>query len=223
MHEDVPEIAHSLGNAKKQGIIVMASASNVGANYPITFPARLKNTVFCVGSADGKGSPSVFNPPFMGEEKFSALGEAVKGARFIQENADYPSDEVLSVRRDGTSTAVPVAAGIAAFLIDYVQQFMDRGKGDENYENIRKLFIKMSEATVEQSYRYLAPWYLFGAGKNPRELIKNVLSKPAGMISSTTTCQLTVQFWIKDGVQKVCWVRAQVLAQFSSYKIINCD
>jgi len=169
MREDIPSLAHALVSAKKKGIVLLASASNEGANYPITFPARLKNVVFCIGAADGKGNSSAFNPPFLGEEKYSALGEAVTGASLDQ---GY-------VRKDGTSTATPVAAGIVAILIDFSRQFMDLETA-EIYEFLRKLFIKMSEGTVEQTYRYLAPWYLFGAGKDTKEIIRTTCAKPAG-------------------------------------------
>ena len=169
IREDIPLLADVFQTAKKKGIIILASASNEGANRPITFPARLKNTVFCIGAADGKGYASPFNPPFLGEEKYSALGEAVIGAS--------PGNKY--VRKDGTSTATPIAAGIVAILVDFTRQFMDVAKGSENYERIRRLFIKMSEATVEQPYRYLAPQSFFGAGKNSREIIKLICETPA--------------------------------------------
>ena len=170
IRDDVPILTDIFGKAKKKGVLILASASNNGANHPITFPARLKNTVFCIGAADGKGNASAFNPPFLGEEKYSALGEAVLGA----------SQQNTYVRKDGTSTATPVAAGIAAMLVDFMRQFMDPPRGAENYERIRKLFIIMSAATVEQSYRYLAPWYIFGAGKDSKEIVKSICEKPAG-------------------------------------------
>jgi Subtilase family len=153
------------------GVIILASASNQGANHPITFPARLKNIVFCIGAADGKGNPAAFNPPFIGEEKYSALGEAVLGA--------VPGNQYR--RKDGTSTATPIAAGIAAVLIDFTRQFMDMPKGPDIYQTMRKLFIKMSEATVEQSYRYLAPWYLINPEQDSRKVIKAICENPVGM------------------------------------------
>ena len=78
MQKDVPIIATALNRALKEGILIFVSASNSGENDPITFPARLHG-FFCIGSADGLGAPSPFNPPFEGEEKYSALGEVVSG------------------------------------------------------------------------------------------------------------------------------------------------
>ena len=65
MNDDVPVIAKVLDKAHAQGILVFASASNQGANDSIAFPARLRN-VFCIGAADGKGSPAAFNHRFLG-------------------------------------------------------------------------------------------------------------------------------------------------------------
>lgn len=178
--EDVPSISTALNEALKAGILIFASASNAGANYPVTFPARLHG-VFCIGSADGFGHPSTFNPPFEGEEKYSALGEAVSGAcpKQLSDQLGYDAG-TQTIRRDGTSTATPIAAGIAALFIDYAWQFMD-GNAAWTYENIRKLFTRMSKATYGKDYRYLAPWSIFGAERDPRTDIKNMLATPIGM------------------------------------------
>jgi subtilisin family serine protease len=174
--DDPLSVVEALNEARKQGIIILASASNEGANHTISFPARLNN-VFCIGSADGKGSRSSFSPPFIGEEKYSVLGEEVLGASPSQEGEELARGYS---RRSGTSTAVIIAAGIAALLIDYTRQFMERGKGADNWDNLRKIFIKMSEATAEESYRYLAPRYLFETSKDVKAVIKSVLKRPAG-------------------------------------------
>jgi hypothetical protein len=126
------------------------------------------------------GTQSDFSPPFQGEEKYSTLGEAVSGAslkRFDEMPGYNPVTQ--RIRRDGTSTAAAIAAGIAALFIDYTWQFMD-GNRVHNYESIRKLFAAMSKATIRKDYRYLAPWTVFGAGKDPREDIKKIISTPLG-------------------------------------------
>jgi subtilisin family serine protease len=171
-------VVEALNRARRQGIIILASASNEGANNSIAFPARLEKCV-CIGSADGKGSRSSFSPPFIGEEKYSALGEAVRGAWRVQKDGEI--ERGTYIRKSGTSTAVAISAGIVACLIDYTRQFTQRGKGADNWDNLRKIFIKMSEATAEEPYRYLAPKYLFGASKDMKGLIKSILRGPLGM------------------------------------------
>lgn len=178
MRDDPQSIVEALNEARKRGCIILASASNEGANHAITFPAKLDN-VFCIGSADGKGCRSSFSPPFIGEEKYSALGEAVLGACVLP---DGEAEGDCYSRRSGTSTAVAIATGIVALLIDYTRQFTGRGKGADNWDNLRKLFIKMSEATAEEPYRFLAPKYLFDTSKDVKDLIKSVIRQPAGII-----------------------------------------
>lgn len=184
MTNDVPSIVKALGRAIEKGILIFASASNSGANDPITFPARLQG-IFCIGSADGVGAQSNFNPPSEDEEKYCALGEAVQGAcpADLSQEPGYNATEG-TIRRDGTSISTPIAAGIAALLIDYTWQFMN-GKGAQTYENMRKLFIEMSKSTVRKDYRYLAPWSLFEQRNDPKSYISAVLSGPAGKISAS--------------------------------------
>jgi hypothetical protein len=177
--KDSPSIATVVHTATKRGILIFASASNRRAADATAFSTRYPST-FCIGAADGLGAPSTFNPPCDGEETYSALGEAVMGAYPAHCLLRESGTPELWIRRDGTSIATPVAAGIAALLIDYTWQFMDRGNGAESYENMRKLLIEMSKSTVGKDYRYLAPWYLFEAGKQPRAYIKRILSAPPG-------------------------------------------
>jgi hypothetical protein len=167
------------------------------------------------------GYPSTFNPPFQGEEKYSALGEAVSGAcpRHLSDQPTYDAG-TQTIRRDGTSTATPIAVGIAALFIDYAWQFMD-GNAAWTYENIRKLFIHMSKATFGKDYRNLVPWSLFGAGREPRTDIKNMLVMPLGMKLPREAKQYTNDFQskISVGLMRVPWVQIQV----KSVDIVLCN
>jgi subtilisin family serine protease len=169
MKRDIPVIGSSIKEAIRRGILIFACASNGGANYSITFPARLPR-VFCIGSADGLGTQSDFSPPFPGEEKFSALGEAVLGAR---------SGTDGEIRSDGTSISTPIAAGLAALLIQYTRQFTPKGQGAETYENMRKLFFAISKSTEGKDYRYLGIGILFETG-DAEARIKRILTSPLG-------------------------------------------
>ena len=123
---------------------------------------------------------SPFSPPSSGENKYSALGEAVLGACPVARGSSPSFDNTRTIRRDGTSSATPIAAGIAAFLLDYCQQSIHIDRKDR-YEVIRKLFDEMSGATEGQNYRNLAPSYMFGAGRQPNEFVKEVLARRPGI------------------------------------------
>ena len=62
-----------LKKAIDNGEIILAAAGNEGTNFDIPVPAVMDN-VFCIGSAQGKGHPSGFNPPH-DIENYCALGK----------------------------------------------------------------------------------------------------------------------------------------------------
>lgn len=199
LDDDIPEITEAVNKAYNKGIVILASASNRGANDLITFPVRLRN-VFCIGASDGKGGISSFNPPFVGVEKYSALGEAVYGADVLTTSVSgtfdqrNPTTHSTFTRRTGTSTATPIAAGIAAVFLDYTRQFTDAVKGPDNFARVRKLFIEMSKASVNLPYRYLVPWSLFDPTFNSqkcRQAIQDILQRAPGihcLYSGLTSC-----------------------------------
>jgi Subtilase family len=152
---EVGSIAESLKKAYDKGIILLASASNRGRNHPITFPAN-QDYVFCIGATDTLGNRSKFVNPETNarKEKFATLGEAVSGCP--NSNPDSHSGQL----RDGTSTATPIAAGIATLTLRLLRQIPLSQPGPENWNTMRKMFLAMSEPTAGSSYRYLTPWFL---------------------------------------------------------------
>src|SRR5437773_3440557 len=100
MREESKPIREAIIKARRNDVIILASASNEGLNTPITFPANIGHpNVFCIGAADATGTRSNFSPPSKGFEKFSAVGEAVMGATFDK----YVIPSFVTTRRDGTS------------------------------------------------------------------------------------------------------------------------
>jgi hypothetical protein len=70
--------------------------------------------------------------------------------------------EYATERKDGTSSATPIAAGIAALFIEYSHR---NGLGDAgSHESMLKLFSAMS-AESGDTYRLLRPWTLLEEGK----------------------------------------------------------
>ena len=176
----------AINEAYVKGIVIIASASNEGGNAPqIAFPARMTR-VICVGSADGDGFQSTFSPSFQRTEKYSAVGEKVSGFDIIDPKialrlkpAERENHRTIR-RRTGSSTAAPVAAGVAALFLDIIRQVVDFAQDEENTLRIRKFFLAMSSASVKQNYRFLAPLTLFTAEKQPLEIVEEILKAPLG-------------------------------------------
>jgi Subtilase family len=171
MYDNIASIEKAIKRAVANGILVFAAAANHGANGEIAFPARM-SCVFCIGAADGEGVPAGFNPPYREVEKYSTLGIAVNGAISGTKNG-YE-------RRQGTSTATPIAAGIAALFLESLRE-IDNVDTSIIRRTMRNLFRAMSPATTRETYRYLSPWTLI-KHKSLQEAIEHINEHPPGII-----------------------------------------
>jgi len=84
----------------------------------------------------------------------------------------------------GSSIAVPVAVGIAANMLEYITQIMDRQSLDATLI-MQKVFLAMSGATRGENYRNLVPWDLFKHDKaeNEQRMKQIVEENPGTFIS----------------------------------------
>jgi hypothetical protein len=131
-----------------------------------------------------RGRASEFNPPHRNvREKYSALGEEVVGA-FFRGSLDGAVHEERQAR-SGSSIAVPVAAGIAANMLEYITQMTDRPQGLDTTHVMRRLFLAMSGATRGENYRNLVPWDLFkhDEAENRRRMRQILVEEPGTFIS----------------------------------------
>jgi hypothetical protein len=153
-----PQIESALHNAHKKNIVILAAAANHGRMNQIAFPARLRDYVICIGAARGDGLIARFtaeDPLFQG---FTAPGIGVCGAS-VRRISSWRGD--MTERKDGTSSATPIAAGVAALFIEYCRR---KGLGEAgSHENMLKLFSAMSAETGD-TYRMLRPWTLIDEG-----------------------------------------------------------
>lgn len=155
-------------------MVVVAAAGNHGVDRPhIAFPASMRN-VICMRAMDGEGKDCSFNAwgQNAGDDYFHTLGEEVLSmwTTYVQ----HPSGPfVLEKRASGTSVATPVAAGIAALILDFVRQrdlhdqrkFLAEARkiiSNSPSEKMRVIFHAMSpkKEGAGAQWRYLAPWRL---------------------------------------------------------------
>lgn len=152
-------IQRAIGKAYSASILIFCAACNGGGNTSIAYPAN-QNEVICVNSANGLGIPSEYNPGEAQEGRdLCALGEAVKSS--------WP--KLQQQRKSGTSIATPIAAALAAVVLDYFRQNMP----DSDEFMVSKLQMRkgMLEVLVKLMGRKRSGYYYLDPGKlfNKRE------------------------------------------------------
>ncbi|KAF3220278.1 hypothetical protein TWF679_009657 [Orbilia oligospora] len=166
-------IRRAILNAHIRNKIIFAAASNSASLVPelrVSFPARMCGQVISIRSASGQSVRSNASPIASdGDDNFMTLGEGIEAAWPSDLNDGNPTRYV-----SGTSFATPVAAGIAALILEFsIQQ--GKLKGDSNLEaadrailwshrGIRKIFQVMSTIVNRDNKpdcRMVYPWGLF--------------------------------------------------------------
>jgi subtilisin family serine protease len=151
---DDEEVERALRTAQDAGILLFASVSNFGAtsDRSIFYPASSPH-VIAIDAADGLGDPASFNSPTLSGDikaRFTAPGLGVPG--------------VIQPRRNGTSFASPIAAGIAALVLEFANQYPLAGDPAINFlrkrEGMELILKKMQVQKTSDSFMFLKPWEL---------------------------------------------------------------
>lgn len=178
-------IRRAILKANAADVLIFAAASNNGLNQQIAFPACM-DEVISVGSTDGLGIKSSFTPSPKHGKLLCVVGECIESSwppALLSDDEDLP-------RKSGTSFATPIAAGVAAMVLDYMWTFKD----SRLKSLIPKLLTKrgmlalfrahMVGSNESHSYMYLAPWFLFNSrcsGDEDNDDYKELEEKTPGM------------------------------------------
>jgi hypothetical protein len=171
-----PAMQREINVAYNNDIIIFAAASNKGHNHPVPYPAWRSNEVLCIYATDGLGNPYDGNPARLTASAyhFATLGVAVKSAwQQPQQAKDAPSYHSEERRKTGTSFATPIAAGIAAYILEFARaNQMD----EKSYEILRtragmeKIF-SAHLAVKSEGLDYIHLWNLFAEHRTDKDIM----------------------------------------------------
>jgi len=170
---DIARAITDVGN-----VIMFAAASNGGKNRPRTYPAT-DTKVIAVHAMSGNGDEGSINPTT--EHQHDHLGTLGLGIRLRWRNeATY---------KNGTSYATPIAAGIAANWLEwlnYVAKDPSCGVTELQHATwgspygIRNIFTKVMSQR-HHDLLYVAPWHLWNPDKKDltdRDIIGRLNTTP---------------------------------------------
>ncbi|CAM1510953.1 Fc.00g084660.m01.CDS01 [Cosmosporella sp. VM-42] len=157
------DIATAINKATAANKIMFAAASNGGKNQARTYPATSTN-VIAVHAMSGNGEKGSINPP--AKDHHDRLGTLGLGLKLRWKNqVEY---------KNGTSYATPVAAGIAANLIQWINCVAKNptyGIKKETHKKwvspygVRNILTELMSQGEDHELLYVAPWHLWKQGR----------------------------------------------------------
>ncbi|KAL8377826.1 hypothetical protein RB595_008486 [Gaeumannomyces hyphopodioides] len=198
--------------------IVIAAAANWAGNKDTAYPAR-RERVICIHATDGGGNPSKKNPtPRKGDDNFALLGLSIESSKREKENDSpkpaagrggggalagigtaaaaaaglvKPKPKRERVWISGTSYATPIAAGIAANVLEFARHHAEMTPGEReglySWFGMSRIFQAMSD--VRSDYDYITPWKMFDPKHDTQTIVKCIMKilngeKPREVMSS---------------------------------------
>jgi hypothetical protein len=174
LDKDIRRVVHY---ASSKDIVIIAAASNSGSRVPyrrVAYPARMNGHVISIRSATSQSERAAASPlPSANDDNFMLLGEAIRAACVQTQSIAYFS---------GSSFATPIAAGIAALIIEFSKHKHTKPKAMRGapyvkadaqkmvctYEGIRKIFRDMAtvpDQRIDSGCALITPWQLFAHGR----------------------------------------------------------
>lgn len=171
------KISDALRFADSKNVIMFAAASNEGRNGPgegIAWPAKSWE-VISVHSASGKGFLSHSCPPPKPHGRaVCTLGESVESG-WLPSTSNVRKS--ITKRKDGTSTATPIAAAIAAVVIDYADSMGHlKPYHKKKLRNPNGIFEVLRLMMADDQSQWLKPWEFF-SGKDDQMIAKDMRFK----------------------------------------------
>lgn len=137
--------------------------------------------VICIGYSEIMDESSNCSPVAFGKETDVHMSDVSVELAPSNEKRLFPC-------KKGASMAEIFAIRMATVLSNCVRNAFDDGL-KVNCELTQKLFIKLSDASLDQSYRCLLPWSVFIAGRDAKALFEKALQSP---IPVSESCLLSV-------------------------------
>lgn len=190
----VPEISDALAHAYSHHVLMFAAASNCGGNDEPSWPSRHEN-VMRIHAATGDSNKWHKSPTASPDKSnFAFLGSSVEARWLPDENGN-----AQRLHKSGTSTATPIAAGIAAAVItimrcnknEYLRNLRSRSdrtdpvvmqRYDYNMERLHKpagmgAVFKLMVHGKRDGYDIVTPWKLLhNTNHQLSTMVENILA-----------------------------------------------
>ncbi|KAL5092194.1 hypothetical protein Trisim1_002079 [Trichoderma cf. simile WF8] len=154
----------AIKHAAFNDVLMFVAASNDGKNRPggVAWPA-IESNVICVHSGDGYGNQSSFTPSPKENMRIMVLGECVRSA--WPPKLKLPGD-VKDM--SGTSCAAPIAAGVAAVILDYARGFLSQKEWGTLHrtDSMRRMFERLKDPDNHTGYWWVQHWGLFDSNRD---------------------------------------------------------